>query len=59
MNSLVITHYVIDTLRNEYGLFELWESRKYGDLVACVVTLNRNIVGTTFETLTEFIENEY
>lgn len=59
MNNLFITHYVIDTLRNEYGLFELWESRKYGDLDACVVTLNRNIVGTTFETLTEFIENEY
>ena len=41
------------------GLFELWESKKYGDVAPAKVTLNGDEVGETWDSLTDFYKEGY
>ena len=44
--------------RNEYGLFVLWESQKYGDEAPAKVTRNGVVIGSTFDNLFQFLDEE-
>lgn len=47
-------YYRIDKARYTEGLFELWESKKFGDEAPAKVTLNGIEVGETWDSLDEF-----
>lgn len=51
--------YKISEMRTTDGLLELWESKKYGDEVAAVVTLNGRKIGRTFDDLRTYYYDEY
>lgn len=53
-------YYRIDSSRGVKGLYELWESKKFGDEIACAVTLNGQEIDSTWDNLRDFIqEYEY
>jgi hypothetical protein len=51
-------YYKISEMRTAKGLFELWESKKYGDEVAAKVTLCGIEIGETWNDLRTFINDE-
>ena len=48
--------YRIDQRRRPEGLWELWESKRHGDEVPAIVTLNGEIFTKTWEGLDEFLK---
>lgn len=52
-------YYKIDSYQTTEGLFELWESKKYGDTVSAIVTLSGEYIGRTWESLPDFYHNEW
>ena len=54
------THYRIATRTTMFGVFELWESKKYGDEMPADVWLNGAKVGATWDDLdTWLFDNDY
>lgn len=41
---------------DKFGLFELWESEKYGDEVPAKVTFKGQIIGETYDSLENFLK---
>lgn len=52
-------YYKIAELHKPEGLFELWESKHYGDEVVALVTLNGNITGSTWDDLYIWYDEEF
>ncbi len=47
---------VIDEVKKPEGLYQLWESNRFGDEVAAPVTLNGERIGETYDRLEEWID---
>lgn len=52
----MVGYYKLSERHTAKGLFELWESEKYGDEVPSIVTLNGIEFSATFDTLDEFLQ---
>ena len=52
-------YYKIDEKITMFGIFELWESEIYGEESPGLVTLNSLKVGYTYDSLNDFINDNY